>query len=149
MQCFFFQTVAVGVIKSTTPKDAAGVTTKAAQKVGLRCSVRVHERRRWVFVVQLGFTSSEGGSCCSVRVHERRSVALMLVLFNRIYKILVIFLGFFKVEESRSVDLTGNLFNQICFKCFGSSTIIMRIRILLVFLWIRGLRGGWDPKNLN
>ena len=43
MQCFFFQTVAVGVIKSTTPKDAAGVTTKAAQKVGLRCSVRVHE----------------------------------------------------------------------------------------------------------
>ena len=100
-------------------------------------------------LVQLGFTSSEGGSCCSVRVHERRSVALMLVLFNRIYKILVIFLGFFKVEESRSVDLTGNLFNQICFKCFGSSTIIMRIRILLVFLWIRGLRGGWDPKNLN
>ena len=118
MQCFFFQTVAVGVIKSTTPKDAAGVTTKAAQKVGLRCSVRVHERRRWVFVVQLGFTSSEGGSCCSVRVHERRSVALMLVLFNRIYKILVIFLGFFKVEESRSVDLTGNLFNQICFQLF-------------------------------
>ena len=70
MQCFF-QTVAVGVIKSTTPKDAAGVTTKAAQKVGLRCSVRVHERRRWVFVVQLGFTSSECGSC-SVRVHELR-----------------------------------------------------------------------------
>ena len=48
MQCFFFQTVAVGVIKSTTPKDAAGVTTKAAQKVGLRCSVRVHELGRWV-----------------------------------------------------------------------------------------------------
>ena len=61
MQCFFFQTVAVGVIKSTTPKDAAGVTTKAAQKVGPRCSVRVHELRRWVFV-QLGFTSSEGRS---------------------------------------------------------------------------------------
>jgi hypothetical protein len=27
------QTVAVGVIKATTPKEAAGVTTKAAQKV--------------------------------------------------------------------------------------------------------------------
>ena len=58
------------------------------------------------------------GLHCSVRVHERRSVALMLVLFNRIYKILVIFLGFFKVVESRSVDLTGNLFNQICFQVF-------------------------------
>jgi hypothetical protein len=30
---FPLQTVAVGVIKSTTAKEAAGVTTKAAQKV--------------------------------------------------------------------------------------------------------------------
>jgi hypothetical protein len=30
---FSLQTVAVGVIKSTTAKEAAGVTTKAAQKV--------------------------------------------------------------------------------------------------------------------
>jgi hypothetical protein len=30
---FFLQTVAVGVIKATTPNEVSGVTTKSAQKV--------------------------------------------------------------------------------------------------------------------
>jgi hypothetical protein len=67
------QTVAVGVIKATTPKEAAGVTTKAAQKViffpVLWIRIRIGSVFNWVWDPD---PYSESGSRRAKMTHKSR-----------------------------------------------------------------------------